>query len=360
MNAVIENGKYIRYTSKDRKDLENTIKCIYNEIPEKVIITNSGMNAIYIVLASFVHYAKMILHKKSPVMLFADELYCDTEHDMCKYLKRNCIIVEKFDQQDAKSVLTLVKKYKDNICGIFFEVCSNPHGKNTDFTILSLLPTKCCKIVDNTWLSPVIFNPFNYDIDIVVESCTKYLSGSNQIMGHICCKKYNTPFSKLVDETAYMIGTHVPPVYCKELLHNLQNINERVQSSIHRTKIILQKFEEGKSERIQNIYWSGPKYPSSILLFEIKISEKNIAMKTDCMFNVRKYCEEIVKSTNIMYESSYGKIYDAICSFPRRTLDNTCILLRLSIGHYLHYDDMQKLQSINILYDDMMCIINKI
>ena len=355
MSSVIENGFYIRYHGEHRDRAENEIRRLYDEIPYRVILTSSGMNSIFIVMFSFIQYAKAELGCKDPILLMADELYCDTEEEICDYLRINGIVIRNFDQTNAESVKELVEECGENICGIYFETCSNPHGKISDFTFLSLLGEKCRKIVDNTWLSPIIFNPFKYSVDVVVESCTKYLSGSSQILGHICLKEENV-FSRIVDNNAYMMGTHVAPIVCMGFYSSLNNVRERIYSSIERTRLLMRKFEENFPPSLKKIYWSGfghDEYASSVVLFEVLIG--NSVVKNGEEFEMMHYCEDVVKMTHIAWETSYGKKYDAICNWIKKTSDN--ILLRLSLGHRVGDDD--RLSSVNKLYDDMVYIIGR-
>ena len=44
-------------------------------------------------------------------------------------------------------------------------------------------------MVDNTWLTSSVFNPFDFDIDIVVTSLSKYYSAGSCIGGAIIYKK---------------------------------------------------------------------------------------------------------------------------------------------------------------------------
>lgn len=366
MNTVIERGIYTRYHSIHREQAENEIKKLYDNIPERTIITTSGMNSIFIVMFSFIQYAKA--HDPNPILMMADELYSDTQEDIYDYLITNNITIIHFDQSNATSTNQIIQTHKNHIYGIFLESCSNPYGKITDWSIFTLLPPHTKKIVDNTWLSPITFNPFKHNADIIVESCTKYITGSTQIMGHISLRKKGIkdfdsdpdhticPFSQLIDTTAYTMGTHVSSHSCHLLCTTITNIKDRVNSSNHRTTLLMQKFQNHKIPTLNNIFWSGytPEYISSIALFEITIT--NETMKSEEEFEWRHHCEDTIKNTQIAWETSYGKKYDTICNWVNKTPDNKHILLRLSLGHYI--DDEDKITNVDRLYDDILYIIS--
>ena len=68
-------------------------------------------------------------------------------------------------------ILSLIEQNKNCNNIIFIESASNPNGDIFDYSIIPKL-RKICKtltiIVDNTWLTHVIYNPLNNNADIVV------------------------------------------------------------------------------------------------------------------------------------------------------------------------------------------------
>ena len=74
------------------------------------------------------------------------------------------------------------------------ESCSNPTGKMVKWEKIKEFKNKfknLTVIVDNSWLSCYIFNPFLFDVDVVLNSLTKYYSGGTAICGAILFKKRN-------------------------------------------------------------------------------------------------------------------------------------------------------------------------
>ena len=67
-------------------------------------------------------------------------------------------------------------------------------------------------VVDNTWLTGCSFNPFNYDVDIVVDSLTKYYSAGKTISGGIITN--NEMIINDVDKFMCGYGIHVSPITC--------------------------------------------------------------------------------------------------------------------------------------------------
>ena len=58
---------------------------------------------------------------------------------------------------------------------IWVESPTNPLLKLVDFKSLQNINKNILTVVDNTFASPIVQRPLEYDIDIVMHSATKYL-----------------------------------------------------------------------------------------------------------------------------------------------------------------------------------------
>lgn len=319
----LHTKKYTRIKESTREQSKELIKKLYGGRPEYVEITSSGMNAIQLAMMALIDYTKIDLSRN--VLLFANELYTDTNISTVNYLEENGAIVVRFDQSNYAETKLIIDEYGDRIAGLFLESCSNPHGKSTDWKILKCLPPTCYTIVDNTWLSPVIFNPFHLDppVDVVVESCTKYLSGSTVIMGHICGLNKKSYIVSRIQHYVRLFGVHISPIQCQILNDQLLTVKQRVMSSIDRTEQLLKLLDAIDSSSVK--VFSAKR--SSIILLEIEIH--NEAMKQS---NWRNYYSRLIETSGIPYETSYGKRYDAICQYPHKTSDQKSVELRLALG----------------------------
>lgn len=307
-NLVIQQGDYIRTSGSDRFEVEREICNLYGSSIEQPLdcnLTTSGLNAIMITF-----FAINSLVKDKRVMLLADELYQETSRDITRWLVSVGWTVIRFDQ-------TAITEHKPSV--IYFETCSNPSGKNISWKIVKEASPECIIIADNTWLSPVVCNPFEHGCHVVVESGTKYLSGGRIIVGHVT-SLHNHPSSKAISATIRLFGVHVSPIYCRMLLESLATLQMRVKSSLTRTRDLI------KMLRGEKFYWSGDYLPSSVILFEIPIVHiVGKEWKND-------FCS-IVRECGINCEASYGKPHDSICDYVKKTSDGTGIKVRLSVGY---------------------------
>lgn len=133
----------------------------------------SGMSAIYCALRQ--------LMPKGGHLISSRTVYGGTYALFQNLFPNIGIQVSFLDTGDLKSVESAITSETN---AIYVETLSNPLLRVTDLKRLS----EICKkknlklIVDNTF-TPMIMTPANFGADIVVHSCTKYISGASDMMG---------------------------------------------------------------------------------------------------------------------------------------------------------------------------------
>lgn len=163
--------------------------------PPKVVSFASGMGAISAVIGSIL--------KSGDKMIIANELYYEVADfgDLLSHLGNIKTI-----SLDVSDIETVVDHASDTSVKILYlESASNPHGRIPDFdTLISRVRSVNSDIVvilDNTWTTPVVFQPFRHDIDVVVESATKYLSGKGDaILGFAVVYNHGPRLSTATEE----------------------------------------------------------------------------------------------------------------------------------------------------------------
>ena len=86
---------------------------------------------------------------------------------------------------DARNPENIAKAIKKNTRLIYIESVGNPkndilqYDKIADIAHKNGLPVIC----DNTVMTPILFRPFEYGIDIVIHSCTKFIGGHGTSIG---------------------------------------------------------------------------------------------------------------------------------------------------------------------------------
>ena len=114
----------------------------------------------------------------------SNSLYGGTVTLFSQTFKKLGIEVTFVDPKDPQNFANAIK---DNTRLLYIETIGNPkndilqYDKIADIAHKNNMPVIC----DNTVASPVLFKPFDYGIDIVVHSCTKFIGGHGTSIGGV-------------------------------------------------------------------------------------------------------------------------------------------------------------------------------
>ncbi len=113
---------------------------------------------------------------------------------------------------------------------IWVETPTNPLLKITDLEAVSKIAKKHDIIfgVDSTFATPALLKPFEFDVNLVMHSTTKYLSGHNQIIGGIVITNDESMYEKLkfVQKT---VGAVPSPFDCWLTLLGIKTLSLRME-----------------------------------------------------------------------------------------------------------------------------------
>ncbi|XWV26378.1 hypothetical protein QJ857_gp0695 [Tupanvirus soda lake] len=334
-NLVIQNTEnrsfYCRSMSQQSIALSAILEKCYpcKQSNTTSIICPSGMASISVCLN-----ALLIDNKNELVNIIrGNELYCDTPRlikQLHKIYNFNDYTVNVNNNDEIINIFDTVANKQVNI--LFLESASNPSGDIFDFTIIQTLRKKSKKlfvVVDNTWLTHVIFNPFEFDIDIVVTSLTKYYSGGKCIAGAIICKKKY--YSRMYDYIRFN-GLHTSPLHCQMVIDTIPKMEERIIKTSTMTKHVAETMSHNTKFSVRHS--SLPNDPSyfKALKFYKKFNGETL-YPSIISFSVPMKLDDAIfwmKSKNISYETSYGSSNTRFDPWPEQCDDKT--LCRLAIG----------------------------
>lgn len=104
------------------------------------------------------------------------------------------------------------KAIKENTRFLYIETCANPKNNIPDFEKIVAIAHKhnLPVICDNTTMSPILFRPIEYGVDIVVHSCTKIIGGHGTSIGGIIIDsgKFNWGNGKFPELTEPDVSYH--------------------------------------------------------------------------------------------------------------------------------------------------------
>lgn len=167
------------------------------------LATSSGMAAI--------NYSVLNLCEAGDNIIAANQLYGGTVTLFTHTLKRLGIEARMFDVHKPEQIEDLIDE-KTKL--IFFESITNPSIDVPDFEKIVAIANKhnIITIVDNTVATPILCNPIQLGVDVVVHSTSKYTTGQGLALGGIIVEGASAK-TKIVDNPRYSHFNEPDPSY---------------------------------------------------------------------------------------------------------------------------------------------------
>lgn len=277
---------YSRISNPTVTELQNRMKLFSGA--EDALCVSSGMAAVSTTISSICETGDNIISSKY--------LFGNTFSFFTKTIKSFGIETQfvDFEQPDL-----IERAINENTRCIFMEIMTNPQLIIFDVERIAAIAKKhnVLLIVDNSVLSPYIFQSKNYDIDIEVLSNTKFISGGATSIGGTVLRyqsdkwsnipklkpefeKYgNEAFSKKLGKEIYRnYGTCLSPNNAYLQLLGLETIGLRIDK-ISDNALKTAKFLES-NEKVKYVNYtsleSSPYYEQS---------KKHLGLKSGCLIN---------------------------------------------------------------------------
>ncbi|WP_457592911.1 O-acetylhomoserine aminocarboxypropyltransferase/cysteine synthase family protein [Hydrogenimonas sp.] len=182
---------YTRLNNPTTEVLENRIAAL--EKGAAAIATSSGQAAIF--------YAVANLAEAGDNILVAKKIYGGATTLLTHTVKRFGIEARIFESDDASD---LEAQIDEKTKAIFFESLSNPQIciANVDKIVEIAKKHGIITICDNTVATPIIFNPIEHGVDVVVHSASKYINGQGTAIGGLIVES-EALNEKLIGNTKY-------------------------------------------------------------------------------------------------------------------------------------------------------------
>jgi methionine-gamma-lyase len=213
--------------------LNPTIQAMENAVAElegghKALGCASGMAAISTVFMSFL--------KAGDHVVCSNSVYGPT-----LTLLKN--VMSKFNVEttaiDTDKEGEIERAIKPNTKIVYIETPANPMISITDLEKAAALAHKnsALLVVDNTFMSPALQQPFNFGADVVLHSMTKYLNGHADVVGGVVVVK---------DETTYLAmrkilnqhGGVIDPFNAFLVHRGLKTLAIRMKKHCENTKVV--------------------------------------------------------------------------------------------------------------------------
>lgn len=323
--AHFEYGRYGNPTEKVAQD-RMAIMCG----AEDCVLFASGMSAITTTILALV--------RSQDHIIITDDAYKKTLEFCSSYLQRfgiDCTIVPFGDYEG------LEKAIRPNTRFIFSESPTNPYLNIFDLEWLRDVAKKynLMTLIDATFSTPYNQCPFDYGVDIVVHSATKYLAGHNDILAGVVLGR-----EELVDQIRALhkaMGGVIDPHCSYLLLRGMKTFALRMERQNNTAMKVAQVLEE--HPRIKRVYYPGlESHPhheiakaqmsgyGGVVSFDVKGTLKN----AKCFLDALKLCyiapslggvETLITHPSLV--SYYG-----LTRKERYELGITDTLVRLAVG----------------------------
>ncbi|NNK81706.1 MAG: aminotransferase class I/II-fold pyridoxal phosphate-dependent enzyme [Flavobacteriaceae bacterium] len=240
-----ETKRYPRYfNTPNQEHLAKKIAAL--EHAESALIFGSGMAAISTTLLTFL--------KSGDHIVLQQDLYGGTRN----------LIEEQFDNYNISysfvkgfDIQNFEAEIQSNTKLIYIETPSNPLLKIIDINAIAELAKSkdIVSVIDNTFASPVVQNPIDFGIDIVLHSATKYFSGHSDICaGAVTSSQHNID---LIWRLAKDLGGSLSDFTVWMLERSMKTLAIRVKAQ-QRNALKLAKYLN-KSEYVAKVYYPGLK-----------------------------------------------------------------------------------------------------
>jgi len=235
-----EHFEYGRYGNPTAKIAEKRLADL--ESAEDCVVFTSGMSAITTTILTLVQSGDHIV--------ITDDSYKKTLEFCQSYLKQfgvECTIVPFGDYGVLDGAI------KKNTRFIFSESPTNPYLNIFDLIKIKKIAEKhnVLTLIDSTFATPFNQRPIEFGMDLVLQSCTKYLAGHNDILAGAVLGR-----TELVDKIRNLhksMGGLIDPHCCYLLLRGLKTFPLRVKKQ-NETALQIAEFLESHP-RVKKVYY---------------------------------------------------------------------------------------------------------
>ena len=318
---------YSRSNNPNREALEECLAKL--ERGKSAAVFSSGSAAAMSILQSL----KPNDHIIAPV-----DIYHGTKHLIKIFEKWNV----KSTFVDMTNTKNIDDAYQKNTKLIWIETPSNPLLKIIDIKKIVDIARKkdIITVCDNTWATPILQNPLEAGVDLILHATTKYIGGHSDVLGGAVITNEDNSTFMFVREIQKSGGAVPSPFECWLVLRGLQTLPLRIREQ-SKSAMMIAQFLDGRDE-VQVVHYPGlKKHPGynlakeqmklfgGMLSFQVK-GDKDDALRLAANVNL------FTRATSLGGPESLIEHRSSVEGPGTKTPQN---LLRLSIG-LEHPDDL--------------------
>lgn len=163
-----------------------------------------------------------------------------------------------FSWVDTSSSDEIIKACKPNTKMLYIETPSNPMLTLTDLKIVSEITKEknLISVCDNTFMSPYFQRPLDWEIDVVLHSTTKYISGHSDVIGG-CVITNKEQIAEKIKFIQNSVGAVPSPFDCWITLRSTKTLALRMERHNENATKIARELEKNYSRKVKRIIYPG-------------------------------------------------------------------------------------------------------
>jgi O-succinylhomoserine (thiol)-lyase len=233
---------YTRSANPTRKALEENIAAL--EGGAGCVATSTGMSAIHCAMALF---------SPGDHVIAPADVYGGTFRLFDRYLTEKGLT---FSFVDMTRVDAVAAAFTPATKCVWIETPSNPLLKVTDLAAIAGLAKQhgAVTICDNTFMSPYLQRPFEFGIDIVMHSTTKYINGHSDVVGG-CVVSRSAEHTKKIAWLCNALGLACSPFDAWLVLRGIKTLGCRMEAQ-QASAMKIARFLAGHP-LVEHVYYPG-------------------------------------------------------------------------------------------------------
>jgi cystathionine beta-lyase len=205
-------GRFATPTSRSLQDAINTL-----EGSAHTALTPSGLAAISLAL--------LTVCGSGDHVLIADNAYWPTRNLCERTLQRYGIETSYYDPAIGSGIAAMIRP---NTRAVFCEAPGSLTFEMQDIPAIAKAAHArgCSVLMDNTWATPIHFQPLAHGVDLSIQSVTKYIGGhADLLMGYVAA---NESHKARLEQTHGDLGIYVSGDDCYLALRGLRTLPVRL------------------------------------------------------------------------------------------------------------------------------------
>jgi cystathionine gamma-synthase len=182
------------------------------------------------------------------------EAYYGTLKQLREHARERGIAVDFADFSDPSAIKAAVTARTRLV---WIETPTNPLLSITDLALVSAMAHEAGALVvcDNTFATPVCQNPFDFGVDVIVHSGTKYLGGHSDVLSGLVVVREDAALLERLQSWQRLCGAGLGPFDCWLLRRSIATLGIRVRAQCHSALLIAEFLRTHPA--VERVYYPG-------------------------------------------------------------------------------------------------------